>query len=274
MRPIKSLALMTVVVVSSSWVLATPQATAPDVIESTVSGYVGPPIWVSARAAADGQTILKWDLFGDDPLLRQVVERQRQKLEGNSGRQKTSATDATVHLLPQDNCEAPILQSDHLTDEHPAQSLQDLLRDSKNIFKGTVLGVEPGFYRGAPASLLKVRVDDWIRSSNDYGSRTDLYVYHSATHFRIGPYEFCGYSPDVEPKVKDRVLIFDSAGPMMADSVLLTPRDEKVFAETPARRLALPKQIRQDPLLSRASSLDEIIEIVRHAGSNPKSISN
>lgn len=235
----------------------------PELIESDVEGYVGPPLWVSARAAMDKKTILKQGLLGEGTFLDELIEEQRGEIEREGGRSKSLETELKLRTLDQGNCTARILLSDHLNDQSPAQSFRDLLEHSKHILEGTVVASEVGFYRGAPASLLNVKVDRWLRASDEYKEITHLYVYHSAAHFMIGPYEFCGHSPGLEPRAGDKIMVFDFAGLAEGKQNLLTPGDDKVFAQTSSGRLLLPMQLRQDPVLSRAARLNDIADLVR-----------
>lgn len=234
----------------------------PDLIESEVQGYVGAPLWVSAQAAADDKTVLKWELFDGHSPTRDIVERQWEGVESKGG-SKALQDGMRVEPLDHGNCEPQVLLVDHLNDQSPAQSFRVLLQYSKNIFEGTVVAVEPGCYRGAPASLLRVKINRWLRASEEYADATYLYVYHSAAHFKIGPFEFCGNSPGVEPKAGNGILVFDFAGLATKDPMLLTPGDDKVFIGTSSGALTSPKQLRKDPFISKATSLKDLTALAR-----------
>ncbi len=234
----------------------------PHLIESEVQGYAGAPLWVSAQAAADDKAVLKWELFDEHAPTRDILERQWEGVE-SKGVSKVLQNGMKVQLLDHGNCEPQVLMADHLNDQSPAQSFRDLIEHSKNIFEGTVVAVEPGFYRGAPASLLKVKIHHRLRASDQYADASQLYVYHSAAHFKIGPFEFCGYSPGVEPKPGNGILVFDFAGLATKNPMLLTPGDDKVFIGDSSGDLSSPKQLRKDTFISKATSLEDLTTLVR-----------
>ena len=147
-----------------------------------------PPLWVSAEAAADSQTVLNQDLLEPHPTLSQVIERQRTAGEKSGpAPRRTSGERPQVRSILGEPCNFTIVQFDHLDPRCPSGSVQDLLDYSLAIFEGVITSIQPGFFQGAPASLLTVKVGDWLRVPEDgYKAEPVVQVYHPAAHFTVG----------------------------------------------------------------------------------------
>jgi len=227
------------------------------------SGGEAPPVWISAAAAVDDETVLKWDLLVDD-TLKSTVQSQRQSLQ-KRGIPVEGVDGFQIRSIAAEDCRSGILFS-HMFENQPSGSLDDLLRFSRAIVRGTVRAVEPGiFYGKLVGSLLQVQVEEVLRDAHEYGRSPSLYVYYPSGYFAVGPYRFCGHSTGHEAKIGDRVLVFDFYGPKDRNGSLLIPRDSQVFFETPDGLLFLPREMSQDPALKSVNSLQGLAETVRRA---------
>ncbi|HEX5715953.1 MAG TPA: hypothetical protein VF179_07325 [Thermoanaerobaculia bacterium] len=230
----------------------------PRVIEPKVERKSGPAFWVSAEAAMNRGTVLDWSLVGEDgSLLVQIVERQGKAL-AERGRGKVSNQE--IQWLPASECTESILLTPHHGGEGPSGTFRDLREQSQSIWKGRIAAIEPGFFSGAPAALLRVEVLDVVRESKS-SPRKQAFVQHPVARFKIGDYRFCSGYSGFEPKVGDRILVFDYAGPIGRGDLLFAPRMEQTFFETAEGDLFLPESLRQDDDLWTAKNLEDVISL-------------
>jgi hypothetical protein len=240
---------------------AQPPDKAPDVIEPKMERTDWPALWVSARAAVDPQTVLNWDLVGGRDGLRKDVERQREKLE-KAGSLGSALPDLPVRLIPEADCEVEIDLVDDRGGPGSSQSLADLTRNARTIYRGVLRSVDPGFSSGVPSSLLTVEVSEVIKGSPGWVGKR-VFVDHPVAHFAIGPFLFCNATKGFEPVAGDAILLFDYTGPIGRGDRLFAPSKEQVFFESRGGGLFLPERLRHDQDLAGREHLDEIVGMVR-----------
>ncbi len=231
----------------------------PRVIEPKVARNAGPALWVSAEAAMNRGTVLDWSLVGGDgSLLVQTVDRQGKAL---AERGKRQVSNQEIHWLPAPECTESILLTPHHGGEGPSGTFRDLREHSQSIWKGKIATIEPGFFSGAPAALLRIEVLDVVRESKS-SPRKQAFVQHPVARFQIGDYRFCSGYAGFEPKAGDRILVFDYAGPIGRGDILFAPRMEQTFFETAEGDLFLPESLRQDDDLWTVKTLDDVITLI------------
>lgn len=237
-------------------------ARTPDTFEFQWAGPGDPPLWVSARAAADPDSILDWDLLGRErsSLLRGDVEAQQEQVE-NAGPGQAGAPDHSVRPIPAAECKDSILilSSD---DEGEKLAFEKLVDGAQRILRGVVRSVEPGFYTSLPASLLTIEVEEGFGESVP-PDVTRIYLAYPTAHFAIGPYRFCLGEKSYLPAAGDRVLFFDALGPRDREGRFFATQRRQVFFEDGAGGLILPYAMKQDRKLADRTGLDEIVSLVR-----------
>jgi hypothetical protein len=229
---------------------------APAVIPSEIKA-VTRPLWVSAAAAADSETVLNWNRLGLSPQssLGAEIQAQREALAGEAS--SKAASGAEVRWIQDRECRTRLEVLDHRGGDDPSSSLKDLLAYSKNIFWGTLRSLTPGFTSGAPATLLEIEVEGRLRG-NDADPSETVYVSHSSAAFSVGSFQFCS-SRGWRPSAGDRVLIFDYTGPRGTGASLYLPREEQMVFASAGSGLILPPQLQADPDLAKARDWDELI---------------
>jgi hypothetical protein len=254
--------LVPIALASALATAASPPAPAgtPEVFESRWAGPADPPLWVSARAAVDPDSILSWDLLGGEQtsLLRGAVDAQREQVE-NAGPGPAGAPDFSVRPIPAAECKDSILSFE---DDGAAVTFQQLVEGAQGIFRGVVRSVEPGFYTGLPATLLTLEVEEGV-GEPAAPSVTRIYLAYPTAHFAIGPYRFCRGEKSYLPAVGDRMLFFDALGPLDPEGHFFAPARRQVFFEDRAGGLILPDVMKQDRKLADRTGLDEIVSLVR-----------
>lgn len=235
----------------------------PAIMHSAVEGYVGPTLWVSARAAAAEQGVLRLDVIGEpaaSSLGRLIEQQRRERVFAES-----SVQGPRIQRIADSACHSTTLSTaDFGGGSQPSETFGDLLRHALGIYSGRIVAIEPGFMAGVPASLLTVEVEDVLRSAEDSAPDV-LYILYPFARFSIRGYTFCGglSASTFDAKSGDRVLIFPYMGSVSREAQLAAPRGEQMFFESATGELFVPPALRNDPALRGVRSLDEIAERVR-----------
>jgi hypothetical protein len=213
----------------------------PAVIASSVNGAAN--LWVAADAAIDTQGNLRADTVGEATMLtlrdyRATQDRQRQ-VRAESVTSSAVGDDAL--------CGGAFLNLPAVEQYRPSNSFDDLMRESTDIVAGRVLAIREGFFRGVPASLLRVNITQVYRDSGTINlvDRTVFVAYPYAT-LRIGEQTYCTRpnGSTVHPAVGDRVLLFDYLpGEGVSHSVIELDTKRQLVIEHQGR-LALPTSMR------------------------------
>ena len=204
------------------------------------------PVWVSAEAAEQGGEV-DWSLFSeaDKRSLKGFLDQNGEDLNCS-----IFLSQPYVHRLnPKDN-----------------STFSSLMNNAMAIYAGEITAVSPGFFGGLPSSLLTVRVGEVLRASKLIDVM-ELLVPYPVARFRIGRSTFCGGAPDsFIPTSGDQVVVFVYDPPLDRSRTLVSPLAQELLIETQGR-LVLPKDLRLDDVLGKASSLTEVIDHIR--GSEP-----
>lgn len=242
----------------------------PDVIP--VQAGSGASFWVSAKAAADPDKVIKWELFGEtDPSdslhsnLRAENERSEHPKNANSGQ---------VAVIPEKDCPAHTMTSVFYQGADPSETLPRLIASSSGgVYAGTIAAVTPGFLLEAPAELLTVRVDETLRGASGLRQPySELYLFYGVAHFRIGSYYFCGQPSDSwgEPAVGNRVLVFVDEWARPSTAFVIPSAENQLIIET-KKGLHIPQALEREGAPLRVTSFDAAVEAIRRtlAGAQP-----
>jgi hypothetical protein len=217
-------------------------ASPPDMLRMPhEEGFSGPTTWISAKAAADQDRVLKWELLGDsneaEPLLQGIIRAQEQSRQATRG-------SAEVANVPESQCPSHTISSNSSAmPDLPAQTLDDQVANSIGIYTGTITAVTPGFAVTAPSELLTVKVEDTLRAAVDQPAPlTDLQLFYWVAHFRIGSYIFCGEPSSAwgEPQVGDQVLVFVYRWVRQGQSFVSPVENQVVFSTKKGLYVPLP----------------------------------
>ena len=232
-------------------------AAPPTVLESKAIRQHGPPLWLSAEAIANPKTGVDLTLL-DSPFLEQVVEKQRRELGEGAIKMSLTVGAPAVVAIPPTQCKRLLDLSDH-GDPRPNGTLDELSANSKSIVAGVIRELTLGFAFGMPMTLLTVDTTDAIKGA----PTASFYLSYPIARFRVGPYHFCSATQGFEPRVGDRVLVFDYRGPIDQTGRLLSPGLKQLVFQSAAGRLFFPPQLQTDTALIDVDTLDEVADLVR-----------
>ena len=233
---------------------------APDQLLAKWQMPDAPPMWVSAEAAIDPSTVVNWALLGREvsTLLRQDIESQQKKLQGEGVSDTDISSDLLVHSLAAADCGSSAFSSE---EDGEIGSLPALIHRSRSIFSGVIEEVSSGFVTGLPATLLTVRVSNVVAGSREIEG-TSVYVEFPVAYFAIGPYRFCHGEGEFRPASGDQILVFDTQGPIDREGLLFAPIRSQLLLES-STGLVLTDKLRKSPELSSKRNLREVIASVR-----------
>lgn len=235
------------------------EAQAPSVIEPKVERRQGPPLWISAKAVADEEKIVRLDLL-DSPALEMYVEKQHRELEESTPPERSwRGGKPPVMIIPPSECKSTQYSTgqSHRGGPGPKSTLSDLLANSQAILRGTIRTIDLGFDRGVPASLLGIEVSAAIKGS---APESLFYVLYPVAHFKIGPLYFCNTRQGFEPHPGDQILLFDSTGTVDREDVLFAPHLNQILFQSQGGTLFIPAQIRSSPGMDTIRTLDEVVD--------------
>lgn len=226
----------------------------PDLIDRKIVN-VTEPLWVSAEAATGDDGQLVWDYFssGDREVLKPLIERiDAGTVEEKVlvARQKLAQEDGSPYL-PQRLCPTLDVWIDEpdWEEARPRDSFVDLVQHARAIYKGEVTALEQGFLGAVPHTLMKVEVQDVLRSSEDFAASNHLYVAYPYAAFAIGSRVFCTDDPGYgyyRPQLGDKLLIFPNYGPLDEGEILIKPEPGEILAEKASGSMALPSTLGEE----------------------------
>jgi hypothetical protein len=231
----------------------------------------GASFWVSAKAAADPESVVKWELFGEtngtDSLhasIREENERSDHPKNANSGQ---------VAVIPERDCPSTTISSVFGQGADASATLPKLIAGSTGgIYAGTVTAVTPGFLLEAPAELLTVRVDETLRGAAGLRQPySELYLFYGVAHFRIGSYYFCGYPSDKwgDPVVGSRVLVFVDEWARPSTAFVIPSAENQLILET-KKGLYIPRALEREGAPLHVTTFDAAVEAVRLTATGAK----
>jgi hypothetical protein len=216
----------------------------PSFIPSTL-GPTSHDLWISADSVEDEQGELIWD------SLPTGFRMSEERLLANGEYEKYG-------------CFQVIGTGGHTEagPSKPRSSLKDLARNAWTVIEGTVTDIDQGFGAGNPASLLEIRVDDRLRTSEKFSPLPHVYLLYPRAEFETGAYRFCrreGRWPDPLPQVGDRVLLFPYWVPYDPALQVIVP-DSAGFEVIVERQglLAVPRGLTADPELRGVKTLEAV----------------
>jgi hypothetical protein len=244
----------------------TPASTAPMPDVLPVAPGSGPSFWVSAKAAADRDNVLKWELFGEttkDDVLHGYLQLENERAE-----HPKNGNAVDVEAIPEKSCPNHTVSSVFAQAADPAETLAGLINGSLGgIYAGTVIAVTPGFILQAPAEVLTVRVDEaLVGLPAPRATYSQLYVAYGVAHFRIGTYYFCGLPSDSwgEPEVGNRLLVFVDRWARPGTAFVLPSVEDQLIIQT-SKGIHLPAALGKKGALSGVKTFDAAVEAVRLA---------
>ncbi len=221
-------------------------------------------LWVSAKAAADPDTVIKWSLFGEHAEALQADVRAQD--EPGERPKKRGSTEAVE--IPEKDCSTHTICSDFSEAPDPSLTLPRLIaRSTGGIYAGTVIAVTPGFYLQAPAELLTVSVDEVLHAASAHPQAPpQLYLLYGVAHFRIGAYSFCGQWSDRwgEPVAGNRILIFADESVQPDRGFILPSAENQLLMETKSG-LYVPAALRRPGAPLEVTTFGEAVAVVRQA---------
>ena len=213
------------------------------------------PAWVSADRALDAN---------GNPLPAKVGEhsvtmlRQMKAMRERATPMEAARTDGCTSYMT-----LP-------TPEHYRRNatLRDLTTEANDVIVGRVVARSEGFFRGSPASLLRVAVTKSHRTSDELRFRTqDVYLVYPHANIRIGGSLHCTRAPGMsfEPAAGDRVLIFKYLPSASRDAILIeADATREVIFENDGRLILSPK-LAGDASLRGVATFDALSTLVGDA---------
>jgi hypothetical protein len=199
----------------------------------------GPPVWVSARSALNGDGEFRSELFEKHTL--EILNKLRRK---NS-----------------DRCNEA-LGSPPLEDFTPKDSLDALVSYSPTIIKARVMASDAGFDNGLPGTLFALRVDETYKSVGQAATRGPLYVFIGEATIPTAAGIICSKSfRNPPPAVGDEIIVFCSVYPIDNEGRILHVDESHQFVLQHAGRLYLP-QLTGDSL-PPATGIEDLGGLIR-----------
>jgi len=211
----------------------------------------GRPLWVDEAQAFAGNGRLRADLFRPEQI--DLVDDYFRAVERD------------VHpAVPGRPCRmemgAPIFEN-----EPPrARTFDAMVSRSLTILTGRVTGLQQGFYRGSPGTLLRVAVAERLKDFGRLASSAEIHVFLSAARMQTTRGLLCvddGVSVPM-PAVGDRIAVFSESMPQ-DDRHELLPIDARMglFVER-SGKLALPRSM-ASTMAATPSTLSALVDLVR-----------
>jgi hypothetical protein len=200
--------------------------------------------WVSLDRAllANGQ--IDWNLFGElqSATLRRGIEAHK-----GSG----CVSIGPLQKVPMDS--------------KVAQDLPSLARNSQAVLKGTVIASGLGFADGDPATLLKVRVDETLKSNPEFANEGYIYIAYPIAELTAGGVHICKSDDRLTsvPGIGDRLLVLPLSGPLDGDGELIYPYSQEIVVQKQGGGVTIPQRWTRNQPALKASSLPQVEAIIR-----------
>lgn len=230
------------------------------------------PLWVSSEAATTPEGEVDWALLGEKarsvyesvaeqpPLPLDVVDRMPEA----SGVFYETASDGEIISWLRYGPGSHEDPGGHL------ESLRQVAETARGVYVGEVVGFEEGFLLGDVGSLLRIRTERVVLSSDEHRASDEFYLFWPQAKFSIGELNFWKDNPVYpdRPVPGARVLVVaDRRVPFDASRKLILPRAEGVFVEPAdggvrvSERAPVPSGARAPATLDEvAAKLERLIE--------------
>lgn len=218
----------------------------------------GASLWVAAAVVSDAEKIVNLEVL-DDPHIQGIVEKQRKAL-GDQPRAGMPEGKPHVRTIARSECRNMSGLEDDRGGWAPDSSLPAMASNSASILRGAIREVTPGFYKGAPDSLLTVDVQEVLKGA---APSSTIYIDYQVAHFQIGPYRFCNALSGYEPKSGDSLVLLDYVGPVDESGLLFAPRLSQILFERKEGGLFFRPEIKEIPGMDRAMTLNEVVALIR-----------
>lgn len=216
----------------------------------------GPPhrlAWVSAEALAE---VAPADLRGINTPMRRALE-----VEAHRGLEKAGSP--AIQDLAGTACDQPSFVSHLVRTNCPARNLRDLLDYSHSIVEATIEAAEPGFYGEYPASLLVVKVRQWIRRPPDAEKSQYLFISTMAAHFMVGTQRLCGFPKMRSLRPGEVIVVFLDDSPRDKEGLFFAPPEEQVFLLSAHEERLVPTGSKSsDAAQLRLQELERLAELI------------
>ncbi len=229
----------------------------PSVLYSSVA--YPDPIWVSAAEMIKGSEGIQWELLGKNEA--EVWRRSVPDLN-HLGRKSVG-----IEEVDESDCKVLRVDSWPTVERSVEGDFRALVRESREVFAGTVVARTPGFVVGSPATVLKVDVTDGLRFERYIHDHSVLYVAYPQAYFSMRGLVVCGdHQKGAQlPEVGSRILVLSHYTPMDANYSLLQVSVQEVISGPETGTLNLPPNLKHSPELQGISSFDELLELVRRS---------
>jgi hypothetical protein len=208
----------------------------------------GKAAWVTPERATLYQGQIDWTLFGDlqSAVLRRAIERH----QGS-------------------DCVAIGPLRKQMIGSGIANNLDDLVRNSFGVFRGTIEGRDVGFADGDPATLLQIRIEKIIKKSSEFSVREVgdvLYAAYPVAVVQLKNQRICKSDdrlPADVPEIGDKVIVFPMTGPLNEGRNMMYLYGQELFVERSNSTLEMPKRWRSDARISKAARLADIESMIK-----------
>lgn len=222
------------------------------------------PLWVSAEAATTAEGEVDWALLGETArsVYESVVEQPPLPIDFVGRMPEVSGV---FYDTSPDGEITSWLRYGPGSHEAPGghlETLRQVVETATGIFLGEVVDLEEGFFLGDVGSLLRVRTERVVLSSDEHRASDEFFLFWPEARFSIGDLHFWKENPvyPERPATGSRVLVVaDRRVPFDAARKLILPRAEGVFVEPAEGGLRISERTAV-PSGSRApSTLEEVV---------------
>jgi hypothetical protein len=220
----------------------------PDIIENERAGLA--PVWVSAEAALDAAGDLRSDIIASHKAIE-----LRRRLERNAATKGTR-----IESEAADGCDTTTSYvSPHFSS---TASADDLVKNSRYIFSGSVTDLRQGFYFGSPGTLLAVRPKQWLKHETEAVIERPIYIFFSQAKIKTPHGTICSTPvPRVpRPSVGDEILIFAYHQPLGRDAGVFELRPDQQMSFEGSAGTYVPKALLGAPNSNLATIVTSIRE--------------
>lgn len=212
------------------------------------------PLWISSSVALDREGNLQPGKAGS------VAVSILENFDRSRARQQSAAITA-------DPCAGLSLAFPEIEHYRPHATLNDLIVEAREVFSGRITAIETGFFRGVPASMLRVQILRTLRTPGTVhgDAREVLIPFPSATIVAAGR-TYCTRAPGrIEPHVGDRLLAFSYLPRAGVDRNVIEVDAGREIVFEQAKAVIPPSELAKDPRLSGDVSLDRLAQLVGEA---------